>query len=45
MDFRLTEEQKSLVAMVKDFSEREVTPQLLSGILERPVKDRIPYLR
>ena len=45
MDFQLTEEQKSLVAMVKDFGEREVTPQLLSGILERHVKDRIPYLK
>jgi alkylation response protein AidB-like acyl-CoA dehydrogenase len=44
MDFELTEEQKALVAMAKDFCKRETSPELLReySAKENP-RDRVPW--
>jgi alkylation response protein AidB-like acyl-CoA dehydrogenase len=42
MDFQLNEEQKSLVALVKDFAKREISPEYAKGIYKRDPMDRIP---
>jgi alkylation response protein AidB-like acyl-CoA dehydrogenase len=43
MDFELTEEQKALIALAKDFSKREAGPEYVHEILERKEEDRIPW--
>lgn len=45
MDFQLSEEQKHLVALAKDFGKREITPEFMKGFLAKHPKDRIPYCR
>ena len=44
MDFELTDEQKALVAVIKDFGKREITPELMKGAFETPLEDRMKYL-
>ena len=43
MDFELTEEQKSLIALAKDFGKREATPEYLSKLSEKDPKERVPW--
>src|SRR4030042_2404418 len=44
MDFELTEEQKSLVGLVKEFGKREVDPGLMRKLLEvENLRDRCPW--
>jgi alkylation response protein AidB-like acyl-CoA dehydrogenase len=43
MDFELTEEQKALIALAKDFCKRETSPELLRELLEREQKGRMPW--
>ena len=45
MDFRITEEQKGLVALVRDFGKREITPELVKDVFSRPAVDRLPYIK
>ena len=42
MDFQLTEEQKSLLALVTDFFKRETSPELVNEQLNKDPKERIP---
>lgn len=45
MDFSLNEEQKSLVALMKEFCQREVDPKRLNELADKPIppnaKERI----
>jgi alkylation response protein AidB-like acyl-CoA dehydrogenase len=44
MDFELTEEQKALVALAKDFCKRALKPELLSELITRSEpRDRVPW--
>jgi acyl-CoA dehydrogenase len=43
MDFKLTEEQKSLIALAKDFGKREATPEYLSKLSEKDPKECVPW--
>jgi alkylation response protein AidB-like acyl-CoA dehydrogenase len=43
MDFRLSEEQKALIALAKDFCKRETRPELLRELSAREPKDRVPW--
>jgi acyl-CoA dehydrogenase len=43
MDFELTEPQKALMALAKDFCKRETGPELWGGLFEREQKDRMPW--
>ena len=45
MDFQLTEEQKGLVALVKDFAKRVVTPAFAKALEAKPAQERIPFLK
>lgn len=42
MDFQLSEEQKSLLALVTDFFKRETSPELINEQLKKDPKERIP---
>jgi alkylation response protein AidB-like acyl-CoA dehydrogenase len=44
MDFQLTDEQKALVAVIKDFGKREITPEFMKGAMETPLEGRLSYL-
>jgi butyryl-CoA dehydrogenase len=43
MDFELSEEQKALVALAKDFCKREAGPEYVNEILAKKEEDRIPW--
>lgn len=45
MDFRLTEEQRDLVAIIKDFGRREVTEDFVQAIMGQPAVERVAYAR
>jgi alkylation response protein AidB-like acyl-CoA dehydrogenase len=42
MDFQLSEEQKSLLALVTDFFKRETSPQFINECMKKDPKERIP---
>ena len=42
MDFHLSEEQKSLLALVTDFYKQETSPELVNECLRKDPKERIP---
>ena len=39
MDFRLTEEQKSLIALVTDFAKQETSPEIIKQLIQTGPKD------
>lgn len=44
MDFEMNEEQKSLVALAKEFCQREVDPEYIKDLSkERNIRDRMPW--
>jgi acyl-CoA dehydrogenase len=43
MDFELSEEQKALVALAKDFCKREASPEFMNELLAREPEDRVPW--
>jgi acyl-CoA dehydrogenase len=43
MEFVLSEEQKALTALAKDFCKREVSPEFLRELIGREPKDRMPW--
>jgi len=43
MDFELSEEQKSLVALARDFCKRETSPELWRECMKKPPEERMPW--
>jgi acyl-CoA dehydrogenase len=43
MDFELTEEQKALIALARDFCRQETSPEFMRELFKRDSEDRIPW--